>query len=489
MPRARAPSRGRAARPAAHRHGHRLRRRVLAGVGRLAAGRLDRHALLARDGRGDHRVRRRRGRADLLDVQVPRPARRGRRPDPRQHAPGDRVDRRRRRHPRRARGGHVHPAAGHPRRPELRPQRPAARRPRPRRGRPDEEPAAERQVAEHLRQRPAVRVALHLRAGLQERPAELGLLLRADGRPDRHHGHARHRRAGRRALVVDPQARRQVRRRPGLHEQHVVQGAGGRDPAGGQAGHLPRPVRRAVRAQPREHDRPRDRHEARRLRGLAGPPAQRDQAGRRRRPAPAPARRPRPAARRLTPPPAENAETDTPRMATQEITAPAAVPQIVAHGVERERRGWTSWVTTTDHKRIGIMYLVLTFVFFLLGGTEALLMRLQLSQANNTLLTPQTYNQLLTMHGTTMIFLFVVPVMAGFGNYFLPLMIGARDMAFPKLNALSFWLLVAGGLVFYGSIFFSPPECGWAFYPPLSSSGYLPRGGGHAGVYLVHLTR
>ena len=148
-------------------------------------------------------------------------------------------------------------------------------------------------------------------------------------------------------------------------------------------------------------------------------------------------------------------------MATQEITAPVAVPQVAARSVERERTGWTSWVTTTDHKRIGIMYLVLTFVFFLLGGTEALLIRLQLAQANNTLLDPETYNQLITMHGTTMIFLFVVPVMAGFGNYFLPLMIGARDMAFPKLNALSFWLLAAGGLVFYGSIFFSPPECGW----------------------------
>jgi cytochrome c oxidase subunit I len=175
-------------------------------------------------------------------------------------------------------------------------------------------------------------------------------------------------------------------------------------------------------------------------------------------------------------------------MATQQITAPAPIPQVVAHDVERPRTGWTSWVTTTDHKRIGIMYLVLTFVFFLLGGTEALLMRLQLSQADNTLLDPQTYNQLLTMHGTTMVFLFVVPVMAGFGNYFLPLMIGARDMAYPKLNALSFWLLAAGGLVFYGSIFFSPPECGWTCYPPLASTDYLPSGGVDAWIYLVHLT-
>src|SRR3954453_20882191 len=105
----------------------------------------------------------------------------------------------------------------------------------------------------------------------------------------------------------------------------------------------------------------------------------------------------------------------------------AAIPQITAHTVDQPRTGWTSWVTTTDHKRIGIMYLVLTFVFFILGGVEALMMRLQLSQADNTLLTPQTYNQLFTMHGTTMIFLFVVPIMAGFGNYLVPLMIGARD--------------------------------------------------------------
>ncbi len=132
--------------------------------------------------------------------------------------------------------------------------------------------------------------------------------------------------------------------------------------------------------------------------------------------------------------------------------------------------------------------MVLTFGFFILGGVEALMMRLQLAQADNTLLDPQTYNQLFTMHGTTMIFLFVVPMMAGFGNYFVPLMIGARDMAFPKLNALSFWLLVAGGLIFYGSIFFSPPECGWTCYSPLSSKDYLPSGGVDAWIYLVHLT-
>src|SRR5919199_5130465 len=174
--------------------------------------------------------------------------------------------------------------------------------------------------------------------------------------------------------------------------------------------------------------------------------------------------------------------------ATTTATTRAPVPQIVAHSVEHERSGWTSWVTTTDHKRIGIMYLVLTFVFFLLGGTEALLIRLQLSQSNNTLLDPQTYNSLITIHGTTMIFLFVVPVLAGFGNYFLPLMLGARDMAFPRLNALSYWLLLAGGIVFYISLFFHPPEAGWTSYAPLSNRAFSETGGIDAWIYLIHLT-
>src|SRR5271154_6640520 len=148
------------------------------------------------------------------------------------------------------------------------------------------------------------------------------------------------------------------------------------------------------------------------------------------------------------------------------MAATAPIPQIVTRRVQTDNRGWTSWFTTTDHKRVGIMYMVLTFCFFILGGVEALVMRLQLGAANNTLVTPQVYNELFTMHGTTMIFLFIVPMMAGLGNYFVPLMIGARDVAFPKLNALSFWLLAAGGIVFYCSVLFSPPECGWTCYAP-----------------------
>jgi cytochrome c oxidase subunit I len=169
-------------------------------------------------------------------------------------------------------------------------------------------------------------------------------------------------------------------------------------------------------------------------------------------------------------------------------TTVAPIPHIVTDRVEREPRGVVGWLTTTDHKRIGILYMVTSFVFFIIGGVEALMMRMQLSVANNDLLSPQVYNQLFTMHGTTMIFLFVVPMMAGLGNYFVPLMIGARDVAFPRLNALSYWLFVMGGIVFYMSVFWSPPQAGWIATVPLSESTYLPGGGIDAWIYLVHLT-
>jgi cytochrome c oxidase subunit I len=163
-------------------------------------------------------------------------------------------------------------------------------------------------------------------------------------------------------------------------------------------------------------------------------------------------------------------------------------PEIVAHEVADEPRGWTSWFTTVDHKRIGILYMVTAFVFFLVGGTEALLMRIQLGVPENTFLEPATYNQILTMHGTTMVFLFVVPMMTGFANYIVPLQVGARDMAFPRLNALSYWLFLFGGFVFYASLFFAPPEVGWTSYAPLSSEAYSPTGGIDAWIFLIHLT-
>ncbi len=133
------------------------------------------------------------------------------------------------------------------------------------------------------------------------------------------------------------------------------------------------------------------------------------------------------------------------------------------------------WLTTVDHKKIGILYLVLNFAFFVIGGLEALLLRTQLASSNLKVLNPEAYNAMFTMHGTTMIFLVLVPVWAGFANYFLPLMIGARDMAFPRLNALSFWLLFFGGLVMYSSFLFGEvPNAGWTSYPPLTGALYSP---------------
>jgi cytochrome c oxidase subunit 1 len=164
------------------------------------------------------------------------------------------------------------------------------------------------------------------------------------------------------------------------------------------------------------------------------------------------------------------------------------VPEIVMHGWRERPRGWLEWLTTTDHKKIGIMYLFATFLFFIVGGVEALVMRLQLAQPSGTLVDPEAYNGLVTVHGTTMIFLFLVPIFAGFGNYLLPLMIGARDMAFPRLNALSFWLLLFGGMAFYTSFFFEPPQAGWTMYPPLSDDAFSAGGGVDAWIFLIHLT-
>jgi cytochrome c oxidase subunit I len=167
----------------------------------------------------------------------------------------------------------------------------------------------------------------------------------------------------------------------------------------------------------------------------------------------------------------------------------AAAPEIVAHRVDDDSGpGWLRWVTTTDHKRVGVLYLVTAFAFMMLGGVEALLMRSQLARPDSTLLTPEIYNQVLTMHGTTMVFLVVMPLWAGFANYVVPLQIGARDMAFPRLNAFSYWMYLAGGIVFYSSVFFSPPEAGWTAYTPLSSGPYIPGNGTDAWIFLIHLT-
>ena len=112
-----------------------------------------------------------------------------------------------------------------------------------------------------------------------------------------------------------------------------------------------------------------------------------------------------------------------------------------------------AWLTTVDHKRIGILYIVTSLGFFILGGILSLFMRAQLATPNEHFVTRDRYNELFTIHGTTMVFLVVVPILAGFGNYLVPLMIGARDMAFPRLNAFSYWMFLLGGIVLYSSFF------------------------------------
>jgi cytochrome c oxidase subunit I len=136
------------------------------------------------------------------------------------------------------------------------------------------------------------------------------------------------------------------------------------------------------------------------------------------------------------------------------------------------RRGrFASWLTTVDHKRIGILYILTSLVFFAFGGVLAILMRAQLLTPGEHFLTKSSYNEVATMHGTTMIFLVIVPIFAGFGNYLVPLMIGARDMAFPRLNALSYWFFLLGGIVLYLSFFAKggAASSGWTAYVPLST--------------------
>ncbi len=150
---------------------------------------------------------------------------------------------------------------------------------------------------------------------------------------------------------------------------------------------------------------------------------------------------------------------------TTTLSAPISLP--------REYKGLLSWITTIDHKQIGILYLAMTFFYFLVGGIEAIFMRIQLAVPNNTFLSPNSYNEIFTMHGTTMIFLVVMPMLIGFANYLVPLMIGSRDIAFPRLNALGFWLLFFGSLMLYFSfIGGGAPSAGWFSYAPLSEKPY-----------------
>ncbi len=161
------------------------------------------------------------------------------------------------------------------------------------------------------------------------------------------------------------------------------------------------------------------------------------------------------------------------------LSRPLVRGSIDAAGAERlaeiweTRPGWRGWFSTVDHKTIGLRYLVTSFLFLLLGGVEALVMRMQLAQPDATLLTPEQYNQLFTMHGITMIFLYASPVLSGFSNFLWPLVLGARDMAFPRLNAFSYWVFLFAGIFLYASFpLGEAPNAGWFNYVPLSGLAY-----------------
>ena len=151
-----------------------------------------------------------------------------------------------------------------------------------------------------------------------------------------------------------------------------------------------------------------------------------------------------------------------------------------------EDRPWTGtvheWITTVDHKRIGVLYVLYGLTFLLLAGVEAIIIRIQLMYPHNNFVSPQVFNRLFTMHGTTMIFFVAIPVLIGFANYLVPLMIGARDMAFPRLNAFSFWLTALSGLLLYFSLLGgnglygagSAPDVGWWAYAPLTARAFSP---------------
>ena len=152
-----------------------------------------------------------------------------------------------------------------------------------------------------------------------------------------------------------------------------------------------------------------------------------------------------------------------------QIVEAGVAPSLVAS----EREGLLAWVATVDHKQIGILYMISSMFFFLVGGIEALVIRLQLSRPRLHLVSPETFNQMFTMHGTTMIFLVVMPMLTGFATYVVPLMIGARDMAFPRLNAMSYWILLFGGVILYFSFLAGgAPDAGWFSYTPLSEKAY-----------------
>lgn len=167
-------------------------------------------------------------------------------------------------------------------------------------------------------------------------------------------------------------------------------------------------------------------------------------------------------------------------MSTAELRTPeigSATPQYVRRLTEiwETSPGLYGWLATVDHKQIGLRYIVTAWGFLIMGGVLALLMRLQLAGPNLNLLTPREYNELFSMHGVTMMFLYAVPVLSGFSNYLFPLLLGSRDMAFPRLNALSYWVYLASGLFLYaGFLTGNGPNDGWFNYVPYAERPYNP---------------
>jgi cytochrome c oxidase subunit 1 len=150
------------------------------------------------------------------------------------------------------------------------------------------------------------------------------------------------------------------------------------------------------------------------------------------------------------------------------MSTPTVTPATAAPHPHQERK-WTDYFTfCTDHKVIGIQYLVTSFVFYFVGGAFAEVMRTELATPDPDFVSPELYNQLLTLHGTIMIFLWIVPTGAAFANYLIPLMVGAEDMAFPRLNAVAFWMVPPGGILLLSSFLVGAPQAGWTSYPPLS---------------------
>jgi cytochrome c oxidase subunit I len=160
-----------------------------------------------------------------------------------------------------------------------------------------------------------------------------------------------------------------------------------------------------------------------------------------------------------------------------EITASSLQDVLTPKMLNRDQK-LLQWISSVDHKQIGIMYLMLSLFFLVIGGGEALLMRTQLAVPNNHFLSPEIYNQIFTMHGTTMVFLVAMPAIFGFANYMVPLMIGANDMAFPRLNAFSFWItFFGGGLLYFSFLAGGAPDAGWFNYAPLNEYNYSSRPG------------